>query len=105
MRRGLYIISEISVELVNFKIFYFRIVFVSSYFCFTIPVQLGTYSFVTLHVACKNHVLEFFALSSKLPENIRETMYPQDVDGSEPMANRDAHTMYIGQIVDAYIIR
>lgn len=42
---------------------------------------------------------------SRLPENIRESMYPQDVDGSEPMANRDAHTMYIGQIVDAYIIR
>lgn len=42
---------------------------------------------------------------SKLPENIREEMYPQDIDGSEPMANRDAHTMYIGQIVDAYIIR
>ena len=42
---------------------------------------------------------------SLLPENIREKMYPQDVDGSYPMANRDAHTAYIGQIVDAYIIR
>lgn len=40
-----------------------------------------------------------------LPENIPEEMYPQDIDGSEPMANRDAHTMYIGQIVDAYVIR
>lgn len=39
-----------------------------------------------------------------LPENIPEE-YPQDIDGSEPMANRDAHTMYIGQIVDAYVIR
>ena len=42
---------------------------------------------------------------SKIPEDIREKMYPQDVDGTYPMANRDAHTMYVGQIVDAYIIR
>ena len=41
---------------------------------------------------------------SLLPQDIREKMYPQDVDGSYPMANRDAHTAYIGQIVDAYII-
>ena len=40
-----------------------------------------------------------------IPEDIREKMYPQDVDGSYPMANRDAHTMYIGEIVDAYIIK
>ena len=40
-----------------------------------------------------------------IPEDIRERMYPQDVDGSHPMANRDAHTAYIGQIVDAYIIQ
>jgi flavin reductase (DIM6/NTAB) family NADH-FMN oxidoreductase RutF len=42
---------------------------------------------------------------SAIPENIRKQMYPQDVDGSNPMANRDVHTAYIGQIVDAYIIR
>lgn len=42
---------------------------------------------------------------SRLPNEIQERMYPQDVDGSNPMANRDAHTMYIGQIVDTYIIR
>lgn len=41
---------------------------------------------------------------SALPEAIQKRMYPQDVDGSFPMANRDAHTMYIGQIVDAYLI-
>jgi len=40
-----------------------------------------------------------------IPENIRAKMYPQDVDGTYPMANRDAHTMYIGQIVSAYIIK
>ena len=42
---------------------------------------------------------------SLLPEDIRSAMYPQDVDGSNPMANRDPHTAYIGQIVAAYIIR
>ena len=42
---------------------------------------------------------------SRIPEDIREKMYPQDVDGTHPMANRDAHTAYIGQIVDAYIIK
>ena len=40
-----------------------------------------------------------------LPEGIRTVMYPQNVDGTHPMANRDAHTAYIGQIVDAYILR
>ena len=42
---------------------------------------------------------------SEIPEDIRAKMYPQDVDGTYPMANRDAHTMYIGQIVSAYIIK
>ncbi len=41
----------------------------------------------------------------KLPDDIRENMYPQDVDGTYPMANRDAHTAYIGEIVAAYIIK
>jgi hypothetical protein len=42
---------------------------------------------------------------AKIPEEIREKMYPQDVPGTNPMANRDYHTMYVGQILDAYIIR
>lgn len=42
---------------------------------------------------------------SKIPADIREKMYPQDVDGSDTGANRDAHTAYIGEIVAAYIIR
>ena len=41
----------------------------------------------------------------KIPEDIRNRMYPQDVDGTYPMANRDCHTMYVGEIVDAYIIK
>ena len=40
-----------------------------------------------------------------IPEEIRKVMYPQDVDSSYYRANRDAHTMYIGEIVSAYIIR
>ena len=40
-----------------------------------------------------------------LPEAIRARMYPQDVDSSEPLSNRDAHVEYVGQIVSAYIIR
>ena len=42
---------------------------------------------------------------SRLPKDIFEKMYPQDVDGSNPMANRDPHTAYIGEIVSAYIIK
>ena len=42
---------------------------------------------------------------SKIPEDIREKMYPQDVDGTYPMANRDFHSMYVGEIVDDYVIR
>ncbi len=40
-----------------------------------------------------------------IPESIRLKSYPQDVDGTYPMANRDAHVAYIGQITNAYIIR
>lgn len=40
-----------------------------------------------------------------IPDDIREKMYPQDVDGTYPMANRDAHTAYIGEIIAAYIIK
>ena len=42
---------------------------------------------------------------TRLPEAIFKKSYPQDVDGSYPMANRDPHTAYIGEIVAAYIIR
>lgn len=41
----------------------------------------------------------------RIPEDIRARMYPQDVEGTYPMANRDFHTMYVGEIVAAYIIR
>ena len=38
-----------------------------------------------------------------LPEDIVERMYPQSVPGTEPMANRDRHITYYGEIVSAYI--
>ena len=47
----------------------------------------------------------FDRIWEKLPKDIREQMYPQDVDGTYCMANRDAHTAYIGEIVAAYMIR
>jgi len=40
-----------------------------------------------------------------IPESIRESMYPEHVDSSNPMANRDYHIAYYGQIVKAYIIQ
>lgn len=40
-----------------------------------------------------------------IPEDIRERMYPQDVPGTYHMANQDAHTAYIGEIIAAYVIR
>ena len=41
----------------------------------------------------------------KIPEDICKRFYPQDVPGTNPMANRDYHTMYVGQILDASIIK
>ena len=42
---------------------------------------------------------------AKMPEEIVEKLYPQSVPGKYPLANRDFHTVYVGEIVDAYIIR
>ena len=59
----------------------------------------GGYPFTLQRVAAR------YPFRSRIPEDIRDKMYPQDVDGTFPMANRDAHTAYIGQIVAAYIIK
>lgn len=40
----------------------------------------------------------------EITEENRNNFYPQDVDGTFPMANRDYHTAYYGEIVSAYII-
>lgn len=42
---------------------------------------------------------------SEIPQDIQASCYPQDVPGTFPMANRDVHIAFYGQIVDAYIIR
>ena len=42
---------------------------------------------------------------SKIPENIQNACYPSLVPGSTDPADRDFHTMYIAEILDAYIIR
>lgn len=39
-----------------------------------------------------------------IPADIRASMYPDDVDSSNPMANRDYHVAYYGEIVKAYVI-
>lgn len=39
-----------------------------------------------------------------IPAEIREKMYPADVDSSNPRANKDYHIAYYGEIVKAYII-
>ncbi len=40
-----------------------------------------------------------------IPKFIREKMYPENLDSSNPGANRDCHIAYYGQIVRAYIIQ
>ncbi len=39
-----------------------------------------------------------------IPAFIREKMYPENLDSSNPGANRDYHIAYYGQIVKAYLI-
>ena len=41
---------------------------------------------------------------AQLPEGIREQFYPQDVPSNYPRANKDTHTLYMAEIVSAYII-
>lgn len=40
-----------------------------------------------------------------IPDDIREAMYPENVDSTNPMANRDYHIAYYGKILKAYIIQ
>ncbi len=39
-----------------------------------------------------------------LGEDIRQTLYPQDVPGTAPGLTRDAHITYYGEILSAYIL-
>lgn len=40
-----------------------------------------------------------------IPDDIREAMYPENVDSTNSMANRDYHIAYYGKILKAYIIQ
>lgn len=39
-----------------------------------------------------------------IPAVIKDIYYPQDVPSDNPRSNRDYHTVYYGEIVDAYIL-
>lgn len=41
---------------------------------------------------------------SEIPKDIQKSCYPQDVPSTFPMANKDVHIAFYGQIVDAYIL-
>lgn len=41
---------------------------------------------------------------SRIQKDLQVKFYPQEVDGTFPRANKDAHTMYIAEIVNAYIL-
>lgn len=40
----------------------------------------------------------------KIPPEIKDECYPQDVPSDNPRANKDFHTVYYGEIVNAYIL-
>lgn len=39
-----------------------------------------------------------------IPKDLFEKCYPKDVPSDNPMANKDLHTVYYGEIVNAYIL-
>ena len=41
---------------------------------------------------------------ANIPQDIKDSCYPQNVPSSNPMANKDYHTVYYGEIVNAYIL-
>lgn len=41
---------------------------------------------------------------SRIPADILDRYYPQDVDGTDPGKNRDYHIAYYAQILNAYIV-
>ena len=40
----------------------------------------------------------------KISAKLKEQFYPQNVDSTVPMINRNYHTVYYGKIVNAYIL-
>ena len=70
------------------------------------PVEIITPGVKEYPITIECKVLHASRLdTTQLPSEIREKMYPEDVDGTYPMANRDSHTVYTAQIVSAYIIK
>ena len=41
---------------------------------------------------------------NNIPSDIKDSCYPQNIPSSNPMANKDYHTVYYGEIVNAYIL-
>ena len=41
---------------------------------------------------------------NNIPQDIKDSCYPQDIPSDNPRANRDYHTVYYGEIVNAYIV-
>ena len=41
---------------------------------------------------------------NNMPEDVLKSCYPEDVPSSNPMANKDFHTVYYGEIVNAYVL-
>ena len=42
--------------------------------------------------------------TDNIPDDIKNSCYPQDVPSDNPRANKDYHTVYYGEIVNAYIL-
>ena len=42
--------------------------------------------------------------TDNIPKELIQQFYPQSVDSKAPLANRDFHTVYYGEIVNAYIL-
>ena len=40
----------------------------------------------------------------RIPQEIKQSCYPQEIPSDNPRANRDYHTVYYGEIVNAYIL-
>ncbi len=41
---------------------------------------------------------------NNIPHELKEQFNPQNIDSDAPMANKDFHTVYCGEIVNAYIL-
>ena len=70
------------------------------------PEEIGAPAIKELPLTLECKVLYSQLLDREaVPEEIRRTMYPENVDSSNPMANRDYHMVYYGKILRSYLIR